>query len=250
MLAKCIPQRLRVRRAWADNVDTDPCALEIADPTPDEIAHRRLGGPIDAHRRAGIDRGRRADDDNGRTRFHQRQGALHGGDDAFDVRVELLVIGRLGDLPQRGMDIAAGIGDESIDPLELRPDLGKQPIQSRRSGNIGNDANRVAAKFRDGAMHRIPATSCDDDPHALRRHLPRDGKPIPLLPPVTTATLLLAHVLTVLFLYSSLQSPRLPAVFAEEVDCWAVRPIKASALRGGDMEADITEEAGWTQRDA
>jgi hypothetical protein len=149
------------------------------------------------------------------------------------------------------VNTAAGISDEGMDRTEAGLDFGKQRLQSRSAGNIGNDADSVAAKLRDGAIQRIPAPRRDDDPHACAAIFCAMAKPIPLLPPLTTATFLVSDVLTVLFLCSSLHSPRLPAVVAEEVDCWAVGPDQSCPDCGAaTWKLTSPKRRGWAHRDA
>ena len=98
------------------------------------------------------------------------------------------------------MDTAACIGDEGVDPAEVRLKLGKQRIETGEIGNIGHDAGSIAAEVCDRTIQRIRrrAVMMTRIPDAASFRAM--ANPIPLLPPVTTATLALSDAVNVLLL--------------------------------------------------
>src|SRR5580704_620908 len=108
-------------KAWGlhgtgtDDVDADAALLEVERPTPRQIAHRGLGGAVDAEGGRAGHAGSGPHQDYRSAIAQQWQSLLHCEDHALHIAAEGVLVVLLGDGAERQHRAAAGIGEEDVD---------------------------------------------------------------------------------------------------------------------------------------
>ena len=119
----------------------------------------------------------------------QGQRLLHREEQPLHVAVEGLVEARLGDLPQRDKLAAARVGEEDVDAALLLLDDRVKPIEVCQDRDIAWDHGDPRPERLHRRVELGLAASRDEDVRApSRANRCAVASPIPLLPPVTTAT--------------------------------------------------------------
>jgi hypothetical protein len=123
----------------------------------------------------------------------ERQCLLDREEQSLDVDGERLVEVLLADRPERGQHRDAGVGEQDVEAALLLLHPGIEPVEVREVGDIALHARDVLADLLDRFLEfRLPAAG-DEDVGTLGDEPPRPlrgarASPMPLLPPVMTAT--------------------------------------------------------------
>src|SRR5580700_6271304 len=110
------PEKTRgLHRTGTDDVDAYAALLEVERPAPRQIAHRGLGGAVDAEGGRAGHAGSGPHQDYRSAIAQQRQSLLHREDHALHVAAEGILIMLLGNGAERQRRAAAGVGEEDVD---------------------------------------------------------------------------------------------------------------------------------------
>ena len=188
----------RLGDAWREDVDADAERCELGGGDADRLVDARLRRRVDepaGHGPQAADR--RHDDDAGvldRVLAHHLRRQLHAQDGPGEVEGDDLVGLLCGQVEERRHPTRAGVGDEVVEARDAFVELVEQRGDRRPIGDVGGQADRrsapvtpsrTARRRRRRCRRRLRATTTTFAPDSSNRSAM--ARPIPLLPPVTTA---------------------------------------------------------------